>query len=96
MATTLDYLNLGTKTKKELLVIIADLKETNLQLNKEILRIKKRKEVSLWVVDDKGEMRCKSCRHKAPKVKGIWGGYVQWKTPYCMICGAKMTNGEEW
>lgn len=59
MATTLDYLNLGTKTKKELLVIIADLKETNHQLNKEILRIKKRKEVSLWVVDDKGEMRCK-------------------------------------
>ena len=95
MATTLDYLGLGEKTKKELIVIIADLKETNMQLSKELQKTKRKNETSLWVIDDKREFRCKGCRIKAPKYKGVWGGYVQWKTPYCMNCGAKMSNGEE-
>lgn len=95
MATTLDYKGLGQKTKKELMAIIADQKETNAQLTKELQKANRKNNPSLWVIDDNGEFRCKKCRIKAPKMKGVWGGIIQWKTPYCMNCGARMTNGEE-
>ena len=85
------------KKKQELISIIVRLNERNKQLEEQMAEMEKltHAHFALWEEDENGDFRCQNCHTKAPKAKGIWGGTVQWKTDYCMICGCRMVNGEK-
>lgn len=89
-----DRYYLSTLKKDELIDLIIELHSKNEELEQESRDMEKevKRFFARWEEDDKGVLRCTNCRTKAPKQKW-WDKMEQVKTPYCNICGCRMTNG---